>query len=184
MINILLIFLFILQIFLIIIALIVISFFYYFLKGNAPFLPTSRKNLKQFQEIFDFLEKLNLKNESVIDLGSGSGEVVLEFARKGYKSYGVELNPFLVFLSKIRAIKNNNAYFIKGDLYKINLNNFKIIYIYQLEEVNKKLIPKFENELQKGAIIISNKFPLEESQKIKLIHEFDKKNFLIYKIIS
>jgi hypothetical protein len=46
--------------------------------------------------------------------------------------------------------------------------------------VNQKLMPKFEKELQKDAVIISHKFILPESEKIKLIHKIDEV-ILIYK---
>lgn len=177
-------------IFLIAILLLIISFgfslFYYeFIKRNVPFVPTSiRKHRRQFQEIFDFLEGLGLKNEKVIDLGSGKGDVVLEFARRDYQTYGVELNPFLIFWSKWRARKLPNAYFVKDNLHNVDLSQFKIIYIYQLTSINQKLMPKFENELQKGSVIISHKFILPESEKIKLIHKIGTNNFLIYRKIS
>jgi SAM-dependent methyltransferase len=181
---ILLIILLIITLFLITLLLLLFYLLYYeIFKANAPFVATSiKKHNQQFDKLFDFLAKLNLKNEKVIDLGSGNGDMVLEFANRGYQSYGVELNPILIFWSKWRARKFPNAYFIKDNLFKFDLSQFKIVYIYQLESVNQKLMPKFEKELQKDAVIISHKFILPESEKIKLIHKIDEV-ILIYKKI-
>ena len=41
------------------------------------------------------------KGEKVVDLGSGDGRVVLEFARKGVEVHGYEINPLLVFCGSL-----------------------------------------------------------------------------------
>ncbi len=158
-----------------------ISVYYLLISNGAPFYPSFfRKNRTKLNELFKFLESIDLKNRKMIDLGSGDGRIVIEFAKNGYESYGIEFNPFLVWLSRFVAkkMKIKNAYFIKEDLFKVNLRDFGIIYIYQDSSVNKKLIKKFESELKHGSIIISNKFQLPYSENLKMINKIG--NFLVY----
>lgn len=170
--------------FIIILNILFLSYTFYFeiIRKNSPFVPThSKKHKKQFELLFDFLESLNLKDKKFVDLGSGNGEVVIKFAQNNYQSYGIEVNPFLVFWSRWRARKLKNAFFVKNDIFKINLSDFGIIYVYQLNSVNRKLLPKFENELRSDSFIICHKFALPESGKICLINTIGVKDFLIYK---
>lgn len=154
------------------------------LKKNAPFVPTFySKYKKQFDEIFKLLENFNFYEKKFVDLGSGNGKVVFEFAKRGYESCGVEINPFLWFFSNLRSIKIKNANFIKDDIFNIDLSNFNIVYLYQLTSINNKLLPKLETELKENSIIICHKFSLPLSDKIKLIKIIGDKDFLIYKKI-
>lgn len=155
-----------------------------FFKNYSPFVPTSvKKYNKEFEELFEFLNTLNLSNKKFVDLGSGTGDIVLMFAKKGYESYGIELNPCLVFISKLRAKKMKNVAFIRNDFFEADLRDFRIVYVYQLTPINKKLFLKFQDELESGSIIISHKFAFPESDKIKLIKNIKDNIFLIYQII-
>lgn len=73
--------------------LIIISFGLVVLIG-APFLPT----LKNQQE--QALDLLDLKpGQTLLDLGSGDGRLLVAAAKRGIKSIGVEANPFLALYS-------------------------------------------------------------------------------------
>ncbi len=157
-----------------------VELFFTLFKKYAPFVPTVTLIYRQeFEELFKFLESLNLENKKFVDLGSGDGVVVKKFAEKGYQSYGIEGNPFLFFLSKL-GIKNKNAFFIRSDFFKEDLRNFGIVYVYQLTSINQKLLPKLQEELKSGSIIIAHKFPFFESEQIKLIKKINGNTLLIY----
>lgn len=165
----------------------VFHFYYENFKRNPPFVPTSTKKYrKELNELFEFLKKLNLKNKRMVDLGSGNGRIVKEFAKMGYeKCVGIEINPWLVFLSRLSSRKFKNVQFIRGNFLNKDLSDFGIVYVYQLLAMNKKLLPKFENELRNGSIIVSHKFPLPyQSDKIRLIKIIGKNNFLVYQKIE
>lgn len=168
----------------ILIFLFILEVYYNLFRKITPFVPTSiRKHKSEFEELFSFLNDLDLKNKKFIDLGSGDGELVRIFAERGYESYGVEINPILILFSRWKTRKYKNVNFIKNDFYKINLKDFGIVYVYQLSSVNKNLMSKFTNELQKGALIISHKFALPYNEKIKLIKTVGNWDFLIYQKI-
>ena len=61
---------------------------------GAPYVPTKTRDLKTI------LKAAGLKKgDTIVDLGSGDGRLLIEAARSGYKAIGYELNPFLVLLT-------------------------------------------------------------------------------------
>ena len=92
---------------------------------------------------------LNIKREDgyIMDPFSGSGTSVLASSILGYQSIGIEVNPFLYFLSKIKCVNYSNKF-------NLLLNNFKKLDIKKqtLSEVpklsiSKKLFKKQLNEI-------------------------------------
>ncbi|MCS7201024.1 MAG: class I SAM-dependent methyltransferase [Patescibacteria group bacterium] len=175
---------FILGLFILIIFNLIFELYSQIIKKNSPFVPTIiKKHQDNFDEIFKFLENLGLSGKKFVDLGSGLGFVAFEFAKRNYLSYGIELNPFLISIAKlikrIKGLKNVN--FVRDDIFRYNLGDFDIIYLYQLPAINKKLLSKLENELKEGAIIISHIFRFPSSAKINLIKVVGNNVFFIYR---
>ena len=145
---------------------------------GAPFLPSYRKKNKiNFQNLFEFLKKEGARK--FIDLGSGDGRVVMDFARAGFESYGVEINPLLVWWSKlkIRKLGLKNAEIKWGNLWKTGLAKFDIIFIFHFKTANSFLVKKFKRELKGNTIIISTGFPLVGLELIK-----KEGPFLVYRV--
>lgn len=89
--------------------------------------------------------KIKKKSGYIFDPFSGSGTTALQSSILGFKSLGIEVNPFLFFLSKVKCIK----YSVKYEFYKkkfINLNIEKQIPFNSPKlTISKKL---FENQLE------------------------------------
>jgi precorrin-6B methylase 2 len=101
------------------------------------------------------------KNLKVIDLGSGDGSIVIEVAKLGYKTFGIEVNPFLVLLSRFnikRAQLKNNPQIIWKSFWDIDLSSYDVLIIFGLPWVMKRLEKKLSKELKKGTLVISNDF--------------------------
>lgn len=63
---------------------------------GPPYLPTMRK------QVTTALDLLELEaGETLLELGSGDGRVMLAAAKRGYKVIGIELNPLLILISYI-----------------------------------------------------------------------------------
>lgn len=78
------------------VAIVVLSFGLGALLG-APFLPTHKQSVKKA------LELANLKpGQRLLDLGAGSGTLVLAAARQGIDATGIEINPFLWLIANLR----------------------------------------------------------------------------------
>lgn len=60
---------------------------------------------------------------SLVDLGSGDGRIVIEAARLGLRSEGLELNPWLVAYSRWKAYRagvSASTSFHAKDLWKVS----------------------------------------------------------------
>lgn len=158
-----------LEIMLLILAMVLFAFFMVplFFYG-APFLPSYRRQKREILEPLFELAR-SAPGNKFVDLGSGDGRVVMEFARQGFDSWGVEFNPALVLWSRwqIKLAGLKNAHIIKKNFWKIDLASFDIVYIYQLTSVNALLADKFKKELKAGAIIISAGFFLPNFEPLK-----------------
>lgn len=66
---------------------------------GAPYVPTLKRSVK------NGLDLLNLeKDDLVLDLGSGDGNVLKAAAQRGYRALGYELNPVMCIVAKLRCI--------------------------------------------------------------------------------
>jgi SAM-dependent methyltransferase len=160
-----------------------IYFIYLYLFKKFTIFVPSRFSQGELEEFFQFLNSIEIPNKKFIDLGCGDGRVVREFAKRGYESYGVDVNYFLILLSKLftKIQKIKNAYFEKKNFFDLDLKDFGLVYIYQLPDLNKILAEKFIKELKPQSVIISFKFPLPGKNNLKLIYQ--NKGFLVYKVI-
>ncbi|XP_063699302.1 ATP synthase subunit C lysine N-methyltransferase [Culicoides brevitarsis] len=136
-----------------------------FRKYCLPYVPATTK---QMQNVFSCLPA---KKGRLLDIGSGDGRIVIETARKGWKSDGVELNLFLVLFSRIAALKNgvsSNTKFFKRDLWKFNTTPYDCVVIFGVEQMMPELETKLGKELSEEAKVIACRFPFEQKH-LKLI---------------
>lgn len=136
---------------------------------GAPFIPSfRRKNKNKIQSIIDFVSAI-APGKKMADIGSGDGRVVMEFAKKGFDSTGIEFNPFLVFWSRIniKRLGLKNAKILRQNFWKADFSNYDVVYIFQLTSVNLLLIDKLKKELKTGAIVISAGFKMFNLELIK-----------------
>lgn len=118
-------------------------------------------------------------SDKMVDLGSGDGKIVFEFAKKGIESHGYEINPVLVFWSKRKAKKlnlQNKAFFHWKNFWKADISKFNIVTIFQFYHLMPFLERKLFAELPKGAKILSNKWKFP-----KIKPENQKGNVYFYK---
>ena len=126
---------------------------------GAPFEASRKRTVKKIIEI----SKVK-KGDKVVELGSGEGRIVIEFAKKGAIVEGFEINPILVYISRRKIKKENlqaNAKIYWKSFWKIPLNKYNIIILFQFPTIMKKLENKIKNQAKKDTKIISNtwKFP-------------------------
>src|SRR5204862_7990665 len=85
------------------------------------------------------------KGDSVIDLGSGDGRIVIEAAKRGARGLGVDLDPNLVRLATQNAAQAGvaeRARFEVRDIFETDLSGATVITMYLLPDFNAKLLPK------------------------------------------
>ncbi|MFH0847351.1 MAG: class I SAM-dependent methyltransferase [Chloroflexota bacterium] len=97
--------------------------------------------------------------DTVYDLGSGDGRLVLAALAKGAgKSVGVELDSELIQDAKKAARLNgyyDNINFIQDDFMKVHLAQASVVLCYLSPVIYETLKPKFASELKSGARIVT-----------------------------
>lgn len=123
----------------------------------APYFPTP-------ETIVDRMLKLGeLKaGETMFDLGSGDGRIVIDAARK-YKAnaIGVELDDSLYrqSMDRIRSLGlTKSASIIHGDLLKQDYSSADLLTVYLLPVATGLVTPILEKQLKKGARIVAHDF--------------------------
>ena len=167
----------------IIISLIIVAMFAYlpFFFG-APWEPTSKEILKKMVEY-----SKPKKGEKIVDLGSGSGTIVIEFAKNPSirEAHGYEINPILVWISR-RRIKRlgleKKAFIHFGNFMNHDLSKFDIVAIFQIFLIMGKIEKKLKKELKKGSRVVSNAWKFKDWKPSKKFEESFLRNVYLYKI--
>ena len=126
---------------------------------DTPYVPTP-------QVVVDrMLDLAQLKaGETVIDLGSGDGRIMIEAASKyGARGFGVEIDPLLVKRSNENARRAGVAdrvKFLQQDLFKTDFHEANVLTLYLLPDVNLALRPKILAELKPGARVVSHDYAM------------------------
>ena len=126
---------------------------------DTPYVPTP-------QAVVDrMLELAQVKSgETVVDLGSGDGRIMIEAARKyGARGFGVEIDPRLVQRSKEAAARAGVAgrvRFLQQDLFKTDFHEANVLTLYLLPDVNLALRPKILAELKPGSRVVSHDYAM------------------------
>jgi SAM-dependent methyltransferase len=96
--------------------------------------------------------------DTIIDLGSGDGRIVIEAAKRGARGLGVDLDPSLVKLATENARKAgvaDRARFETRDIFETDLSGASVVAFYLLPDFNAKLLPRLL-KLKPGTRIVSH----------------------------
>jgi hypothetical protein len=119
--------------------LILIAFSAVLLRG-APYLPTTDAQARAA------LELLALKpGETLLELGSGDGKVMLLAAQAGLHVVGIELNPILVVISRLRTWRyRKQVRVIWGDFWRVEWPSCDGVFTFLLN----RFMPKLDAKMQ------------------------------------
>ena len=109
------------------------------------------------------LELASIKrDETVFDLGSGDGRIVIMAAQKFHAdAIGVELDKDLCKRSTDKILKlhlEKNAHIVNGDLLKQNYSSADLVTVYLLPGFIDKVQPMLDQQLKKGARVVAHDF--------------------------
>ncbi|MCX6746048.1 MAG: class I SAM-dependent methyltransferase [Candidatus Parcubacteria bacterium] len=178
----------ILKYLLLIIALIIlgfISFIMFSFRDVVPFVPTPKKIIRHMIELADIKD-----NERIVDLGSGTGRILIKVAKRHKKNLlvGIEKSFTLRLVSKIflflHPFIKSRIQIVNQDFFNTNLNEFEVIFCFLTPAALRTLTPKFQN-LKPGTRIISYMFPLEDTIGFQEVaeHITSKDSIYLYKKI-
>lgn len=115
-----------------------------------------------------------------VDLGSGAGRILFLAAKTGANVTGYELNPFLVFwtklLVKMRGLTGKVDIRMKS-LYDADLKDVDVVFAFLFPKPMKILGPKLFAELKPGARIVSYAFSIPGKLPV---HQ--EEGLLVYKV--
>jgi SAM-dependent methyltransferase len=127
----------------------------WFAGTDAPYVATAKEKIQ------DILKTAGVKKGTTFyELGSGDGRVVLEAAKLGAVSYGVEQSWLRVWFARYRAwkVKLPLAHFFHGNLFDRAYFPADIVFIYLLPQGVRRLEEKLKKELKKNSIVITQAF--------------------------
>ncbi|XP_031842695.1 ATP synthase subunit C lysine N-methyltransferase [Nomia melanderi] len=139
-----------------------------FRKICLPYVPATT------QQVQNVLSALEHRSGSLIDVGSGDGRIVFATAKAGFKAHGVELNAWLIWYSRLRALctgLSSQTTFIRQNLWTHNLRNYNNVVLFGVDQMMQDIEEKFLRELEKDCVIVACRFPLPSLNAIKVIGE-------------
>lgn len=149
-------------IFIVFVAVYMIGLIYSSFKGS-PYVPTKRKIVQ------NILKRAGLKKGyRFIDIGCGDGRIVEEAVSTfGASGVGIDINPLLILRARIRAKlkKLKNIKYITGDIKKLDLSNYNMIYVFLMPKFIEEISLQLEKALLNKTIIISHGFKVNKLQK-------------------
>jgi predicted RNA methylase len=138
------------------------------MENLAPDIPTPQSVVERM------LEAGRVKpGETVYDLGSGDGRVVIAAAQKyGAKAVGVEIRPDLCRQAEAR-IKSlgleDRVTMVEGSALRVDLSPADVVTMYFLTTSNERLKPSLER-MKTGSRVVSNEFPVKGWKPLEVIH--------------
>jgi len=121
--------------------------------GTVPYVQTPMEIVERMLRMAEVRP-----GDSVIDLGSGDGRIVIAAARRGARGLGVDLDPNLVKLATQNASAAgvaDRARFEVRDIFETDLSRASVVTMYLLPDFNAKLQPRFL-ALKPGTRIVSH----------------------------
>ena len=141
----------------------------WFAGSDAPYVPTKMDHTRKILKLAGVK-----KSKKFYELGSGDGRVVIEAAKLGAQSIGIEQSWIRVLYSKWKASRLNlkNAYFYHGNIFSRSYNDADIIYIFLLHKGVSKLEETLKRELEKDSVVVTQKYHFPNWKPYKKMGDF------------
>lgn len=98
------------------------------------------------------------------DLGAGDGRIAIEAARRfGIRAVGIEINPRMVELARANVQRAGVADLVdirQGDVLNADFHEATVVTLFLFAELNLKLRPRLQAQLQPGARVVSQRFDM------------------------
>ncbi|PLS81136.1 hypothetical protein CYG49_02765 [Candidatus Saccharibacteria bacterium] len=134
---------------------------------GAPYVPTRREDIEKALAI------ARLKpGDTIIDLGSGDGRLLLAAAKRGIHAVGYELNPLLVLVTKWRCRKYGHLVQVRmRDFWRVELPpETDAVFVFLAKPFMARLstfLSASSHRTQKPLLLISYGFELPDHQPIR-----------------
>ncbi|UZK70095.1 class I SAM-dependent methyltransferase [Sphingomonas sp. S1-29] len=129
-------------------------------QDSVPYVPTPQPIVEGMLDLAEVGA-----DDSLIDLGSGDGRIVIAAARRGASALGIDRSSPLVARARMLARGEElpgRTRFEQGDLFEARIRDASVVTLYLLPTVNVALRPKLLNELRPGTRVVSHAFDMAE----------------------
>jgi predicted RNA methylase len=133
-------------------------------------------NIPTPQAVVDrMLEVARIKpGETVYDLGSGDGRVVITAAQKyGARAVGVEIDPVQCrkAMERIQSMGlADRVTIVENSALRVDLSPANVVTMFFLTASNDRLKPLLEKQLKPGSRVVSNQFPVKGWKPVETVH--------------
>jgi 16S rRNA A1518/A1519 N6-dimethyltransferase RsmA/KsgA/DIM1 with predicted DNA glycosylase/AP lyase activity len=130
---------------------------------GAPYLPTLSNTKKTA------IDLLAMKpGQTMLELGSGDGRVMVEAAKRGINVVGYELNPLLVLISLYTTRKYRKQIKVKwGNFFTAKWPKHDAIFVFLTDKFMPRLDSKIKADSKKPLLVASNSFKIPNKKPIK-----------------
>lgn len=130
---------------------------------GAPYLPTLSKQKETALDLLDLKE-----GETLLELGSGDGRVLLAAAKRNLNAVGIELNPILVVISWMMTYKyRKQVKIIWGNLWRVEWPETDGIFVFLMDKFMVRLDEKIKNTQKKPVRVASFTFKIPKKKIAK-----------------
>ncbi len=123
----------------------------------APYIPTPQDVVDRMLEVAEVTNK-----DTVFDLGSGDGRIVITAAKKfGARGVGIDIDKDRISESRRNAREAGVSPLVRfqlGDIQNADVSTATVVTLYLVSSANLKLRPLLTKQLQPGARIVSHAF--------------------------
>lgn len=130
---------------------------------GAPYLPALTPQVTTALQLLDLRP-----GQTLLEIGSGDGKVLLAAARQGIRVHGIELNPILVVISKWRTRTYRDLVTVSwGNAWQQIWPVTDGIYVFGLDRVVEKLHTKIVQNSSKTVKVVSVGFAIKSAQLVR-----------------
>ena len=124
---------------------------------GAPFLPTLKAQRKEALDLLDLKP-----GQTLVDLGSGDGIMLVLAAKRGLKAEGYEINPFLFLYSWLRTRRYGRQVKIHlKSFWRADLSQADGVFVFLITHYMKRLDRLLSNRQgSKPLKVVSNSFAI------------------------
>lgn len=134
--------------------------------NGAPWVPTKLRTVRRLLEMVQVRA-----GETVYDLGSGDGRVLIVAARGfGARGVGIELDPVRVLWTRLFVLLlglRKKVEVRQGNFFTQDFRDADVVVCYLLTSTNRRLGDKLIEDLRPGTRVISNAFPFPDWELVE-----------------
>lgn len=151
------------------------EFYTKILQPGAIYYPTTDEAVEQMLK----LAKVSSK-DTLIDIGSGDGRILMAAAGIGAKAIGYEINPFLVwksrqFIHEAKLDKLATVYW--KSFWKADFNEATVMTVYLFPNLMNRLQLLIEKKINHPILVVTNNYTFSKKKTVKKKGKINLYNF-------